>query len=119
MYTVDLLEESGFGPETFGCETKTLLAGSFLVPRLGWKRFAFRPRDVNGFFSTERRGLILVPRSFRTFRFTLGSDVFLLRAQQIKRSSCVVSDSVRVLNRQRNYGEAYICLPVRNYVGLF
>ncbi|GBN19215.1 hypothetical protein AVEN_247998-1 [Araneus ventricosus] len=39
---------------------------SILVPRLGWERFAFRPRDVNGFFSTERRGLILVPRSFRT-----------------------------------------------------
>ncbi|GBN71001.1 Transposon Ty3-G Gag-Pol polyprotein [Araneus ventricosus] len=62
--------------------------GSILVPRLGWERFAFRPRDVNGFFSTERRGLILVPRSFRTSRFTLGSDIFLLRAQQIKRSAC-------------------------------
>ncbi|GBO29250.1 hypothetical protein AVEN_138968-1 [Araneus ventricosus] len=73
------------------------ICGSILVPRLGWERFAFRQRDVNDFFSTERRVLILVPRSFRTSRFTLGSDVFLLRAQQIKRWSAIflfmVSDS--------------------------
>ncbi|GBN09221.1 hypothetical protein AVEN_268484-1 [Araneus ventricosus] len=97
--------------------------GLFLYP--GWVGSVspFDRGDVNGFLSTEGRGLILVPLSFRTSLFTLGSDVFLLREQQIKRSSAIflfmVSDSVRVLNRQRNYAEAYISSSIPNYVGLF
>ncbi|GBL75479.1 hypothetical protein AVEN_194654-1 [Araneus ventricosus] len=59
-------------------QSTSALSEGILVPRLGWERFAFRPRDVNGFFSIERMCLILVPRSFRTSPFTLGSNVFLL-----------------------------------------
>ncbi|GBN87489.1 hypothetical protein AVEN_158748-1 [Araneus ventricosus] len=58
-----------------------LSTGLFWYP--GWVRFAFRPRDVNDFFSTKRRGLILVPRTFQRSGFTLGSDVFLLNYYNI------------------------------------
>ncbi|GBM71551.1 hypothetical protein AVEN_41673-1 [Araneus ventricosus] len=66
------------------------IIGPILVHRLGCQRFAFRPRDVNGFFTTERSDRILVRRSFRRSGFTLGSDIFLLRTQLVKRSACAI-----------------------------
>ncbi|GBO43290.1 hypothetical protein AVEN_148250-1 [Araneus ventricosus] len=65
-----------------------------LVPRLGCESFAFRLRGVDGFFTTERSDRILVLRSFRRSGITLGSDVFLLRAQHIKRSATAVNNMI-------------------------